>query len=250
MSQRPMVAIPTYLIPSTIISGWTSDAYGVPRGYVAALRRSGLWPVLLPGPDPGAPEDVLAPFSGLLLAGGGDLHPTRYGGEWRPEIYGVDPDRDDIEFDLYRAARRSGVPVFAICRGFQLVNVATGGGIIQHLPDAGLSVGHGQPVTGLSNLHGVRVHGGSTLHGIVGSDRIDDCVSHHHQGVHRLGEGLTAVAWSDDGLVEAVEDGEEGWLLAVQWHPELSAANDPVQQSIFDAFGDEVRRRAAAQVEA
>lgn len=238
-----MVAIPTYWVPQANIRGWTSDAYAVPDGYVAALRRAGLWPVLLPGPDPGRPEDVLAPFSGLLLAGGGDIHPARYGGPPHPEIYAVDRDRDDMEFDLVAAARRMGFPVFAVCRGFQVVNVAAGGTLRQHLPDDDLGVGHGRPISGRSTFHGVRVEEGSRLHGIVGGPVIEHCLSHHHQGVDHLGHDLRPVAWSDDGLVEALEpDGDDpGWLVAVQWHPEVTADDDPVQQALFDAFAVEVR---------
>jgi putative glutamine amidotransferase len=198
---------------------------------------------------------VLGPFSGLLLAGGGDLHPSRYGGPPHPEIYGVDRDRDDIEFDLFSAARRTGLPVLAICRGFQVVNVALGGTLHQHLPDHDLSIRHGEPVTGRSTFHSVEVTPGSRLAGLVGEE-VEHCLSHHHQGVDRLGRGLHAVAWSDDGLVEAAEpdpepaDGPEraGWLVAVQWHPELTAADDPVQQSLFDGFGAEVHRRAGTPV--
>jgi putative glutamine amidotransferase len=244
-----MVAIPTYWVPQANIRGWTSDAYAVPDGYVSALRRAGVWPVLLPGPDPGRPEEVLAPFSGLLLAGGGDIHPSRYGGPPHPEIYAVDKDRDDIEFDLVAAARAAGLPVLAVCRGFQVVNVAAGGTLRQHLPDEDLAISHGRPISGRSTFHAVRVDKESRLHGIVGGDTIEHCLSHHHQGVDQLGDGLRAVGWSDDGLVEAVEphDGAPGWLVAVQWHPEVTAPEDPLQQALFDTFAVEVRAWADRQ---
>jgi putative glutamine amidotransferase len=243
-ARPPLVAVPTYRIPREDIRGWTADAYAVPRTYVEALRRAGAWPVLLPGPDPGPPDEVLAPFAGLLLAGGGDLEPRRYGGEYHPEVYGTDPDRDEIELELLGAARRRGVPVLAICRGFQLVNVATGGTIRQHLPDEDLPVRHGQPMVGTSTFHPVRVEAGSCLAEVVGGDVAERCLSHHHQGVGRVGDGLRAVGWTDDGLIEAVEpeDPGSGWLLAVQWHPEMTAADDPQQQALFDAFAREVRR--------
>lgn len=244
-----MVAIPTYRIPQSDIRGWTSDAYAVPDGYVAALRRAGVWPVLLPGPDPGPPQEVLEPFAGLLLAGGGDIHWSRWGGPPHPETYGVDRDRDDIEFDLCTAARAMGLPVLAVCRGFQVVNVSAGGTLRQHLPDEGLSVSHGRPISGRSTFHPVRVEKGSRLHGVAGGDTVAHCLSHHHQGVDRIGDGLAPVAWSEDGLVEAVEPAAgaaAGWLLALQWHPEATAGDDPVQQALFDAFAAEVRARSQA----
>lgn len=243
-TRPPLVAVPTYRIPHEDIRGWTADAYAVPRTYVEALKRAGVRSVLLPGPDPSPPDEVLAPFGGLLLAGGGDLEPRRYGGEYHPEIYGTDPDRDQVEHDLFHAARRQDLPVLAICRGFQLVNVATGGTIRQHLPDEGLTVLHGQPMVGTSAFHPVQVEPGSCLAKVVGSDVAERCLSHHHQGVGRVGDGLRAVGWSADGLVEAVEpeDPSGGWLLAVQWHPEMTAEDDPQQQALFDAFAAVVRR--------
>lgn len=249
MPRPPMVALPTYWVPQSNIRGWTSDAYAIPDGYVGALRRAGVWPVLLPGPDPGPPEEVLAPFAGLLLAGGGDIHPSRYGGPPHPEIYAVDRDRDDIEFELVTVARAMGFPVLAVCRGFQVVNVSTGGTLRQHLPEEELSISHGRPVSGRSTFHSVQVDKASRLHGIVGGARIEHCLSHHHQGVDRIGDGLAPVAWSEDGLVEAVEhdDGAQGWLLGVQWHPEATAVDDPVQQSLFDAFAVEVRNWAGSR---
>lgn len=243
-TRPPLVAVPTYHVPRGDVRGWTSDAYALPRTYVSALKRAGAWPVLLPGPDPGPPDDVLAPFAGLLLAGGGDLEPRRYGGPDHPEIYGVDPDRDEIELDLFHAARRRGIPVLAICRGFQLVNVACGGTLRQHLPDEELSVTHGQPIIGTSTFHPVRLEPGTRAARVLGGDVVERCLSHHHQGVQRVGDGLRPVGWSDDGLVEAVEpeDPASGWLLAVQWHPEMTADEDPQQQALFDAFAAEVRR--------
>jgi len=183
-------------------------------------------PLLLP-PAPGlGPEDALAPFDGLLLAGGGDLDPARYGGgEHHPAVYGVDPMRDEMELGLAAAAMALGLPTLAICRGMDL---------------------HGHPTRQTSVLHDVKVAAGTRLAAACGREVLR-CTSHHHQGVDRLAEGLAAVAWSGDGLVEAVEAGEtpaahrERWVVGVQWHPEMTAAEDPDQQALFAGFAHVVR---------
>ncbi|MBW3610750.1 MAG: gamma-glutamyl-gamma-aminobutyrate hydrolase family protein [Actinobacteria bacterium] len=246
---RPLVAVPTARVQGGRIEGWGQGAYAVADTYVAALRRAGARPVLLTSPDPDPAEEVLAPFAGLLLAGGGDVDPRRYatGHDERDErIYGVDPDRDDLELDLAAFALESGLPTLAICRGAQVVNVARGGSLYQHLPGPLGRGAHGDPTSGVVVTHGVRVVGDSRLAAVVGSSRLGACTSVHHQGIDRLGEGLRAVAWSDDGLVEALEpDGNGGWLVAVQWHPEVTAAHDPAQQALFDALTEQARHRAA-----
>lgn len=244
------MAVPAYHLPAGRVTGWASGGFALPERYVVALRRAGLAPVLVPGPVGPAPaEEVLAPFAGLLLAGGGDVDPARYGAERHPKVYGVDPDRDAAEFALVPAARRAGLPVLAICRGFQVVNVACGGTLAQHLPDDIGRAAHGDPTGGLGVTHGVRVAEGSRLHeAVAGAERIARCASHHHQGVDRVGAGLAPVGWSDDGLVEALEpeDADGAWMVAVQWHPEETAADDPAQRALFDAFAARAREHAGA----
>jgi putative glutamine amidotransferase len=146
----------------------------------------------------------------------------------------VDQDRDGFEIDLVLAADRERTPTFAICRGAQVVNVAFGGTLHQHLPDHNHLGPHGIPKAGGGLLHDVEVSESSRLFAGSGASVLS-CSSSHHQGIDRLGEGLIPVAWSGDGLIEAVER-PEGWLVAVQWHPEATATSDPAQQSLFDAF--------------
>jgi putative glutamine amidotransferase len=208
----PLVGIPSYHLAHGRVSGWVTGGFALPERYVSALRRAGLRPVILPGHDPSPPEEVLAPLTGLVLAGG---------------------------------ALALGLPTLAICRGFQVLNVLLGGTIEQHLPDR-LGTVHGDPATGRSASHPVRVALGSRLAEAVGEE-LARCTSHHHQGVADIGEGLVPVAWSPDGLVEALEPGDpRGWFVAVQWHPEATAADDPGQQALFDAFAAQVMARAAA----
>ena len=241
----PLVGIPSYHLAHGRVSGWVTGGFALPERYVSALRRAGVRPVILPGHDPSPPEEVLAPLAGLVLAGGGDIEPDRYRAEPHPSVYGVDAERDSTEFELAAAALALGVPTLGICRGFQVVNVLCGGTIEQHLPER-LGTTHGDPATGRSASHPVRVTPDSRLAAAVGEE-LARCTSHHHQGVATLGEGLVPVAWSPDGLVEALEPVDpRGWFVAVQWHPEATAADDPGQQALFDAFAAEVRARAAA----
>lgn len=240
----PLVAVPTYHLAAGRVIDWARGGYAVPEGYVASLRRAGARTLLLP-PSPGvAPEELLAPFDGLVLAGGGDVDPFRYGAPaHHPAVYGVDPIRDESELRLVKAAIGLGMPVLAVCRGMQVVNVALGGTLHQHLPDIqGIDL-HGHPTKQSSVLHGVKVSEGTRLAAACGPEVLR-CTSHHHQGVDRLGAGLTEVAWSGDGLVEAIElDDEDAWIVGVQWHPELTAAEDDIQQALFDALVTAVRAR-------
>ncbi len=208
-----------------------------------ALARAGLATVLLPQIEQNNPEEILESFSGLLLVGGGDVDPRRYGADPHPALYGVDGRRDVAEIALVRTADRIGMPTLAICRGPQVVNVAFGGTLIQHLPDAPDMLAHGAPADGEATMHDVKVAESSRLFDAIGEATVR-CESHHHQGLDRLGEGLIPVAWTGDGLVEAIER-QDGWLVGVQWHPERTAGSDPAQQAMFDAFAQEVQARAA-----
>lgn len=246
---RPLVAVPCSRVEGGAIEGWGPGAYAVAETYVAALRRAGARPVLLTSPESDPPEEVLAPFAGLLLAGGGDVDPRRYAVDHDERVYGIDADRDVFELELTRYAMEMGFPTLAICRGAQVLNVARGGTLYQHLPEPLGRGAHGDPTSGVLVTHGVQVAPGSRLEASVGSSRLGACTSVHHQGIDRVGEGLRAVGWSDDGLVEALEpEADEGWLVAVQWHPEATAADDPSQQVLFDTLTEEARRRTAALV--
>ncbi len=246
----PLVAIPAHGLSPGRVSGWSGGAFAVPEGYINALQRAGMWPMIIPSGLPGGAEDVLAPFSGLLLTGGGDVDPQRYGAEPHPSTYGIDPDRDDLELALIGAAIDSGLPLLAICSGMQVVNVACGGTLSQHLPDLIGSTAHGDPTRDTWVPHPVEIAEGSRLAAAVGAGRLPDCASHHHQGIEKVGHGLQAVAWGEDGLIEALEpDGDSGWVLAVQWHPEVTAAEDDAQQALFDAFAEQVNEQEARRQE-
>jgi putative glutamine amidotransferase len=240
----PLVAIPTYHLGPGKVGNW-EGAYALPEPYVAALRAAGARVALLPPGQPGGAEELLERFDGLLLAGGGDIEPARYGAGDHPAQYGTDPDRDELELELARAAVRMGMPTLGICRGAQLLNVAFGGTLVQHLPDLPVTDGlvrHRDD--GKQAMHGVEVEEGSRLAGALGRLRAEG-LSHHHQGLDRLGDGFRAVAWAPDGLVEGIER-DQGWTVGVLWHPESTAAADPVQHRLLRAFVDVASRRGQA----
>ena len=218
---------------------WEREAVVLPRRYADAVTAAGGIPVLLP-PAPGV-EAALARLDGLMLSGGGDIDPARYGAEPAAQLTSVRKARDAAEFALLDAALSLRLPVLGICRGMQVINVARGGSLHQHLPDVVGHDGHA-PTPGAFGDHEVRVAPGSRLSGILGqSDDLPVATpTHHHQAVSRLGEGLTATAWAEDGTVEAFEaDGGDQFLIAVQWHPE---AGDDL--SLFRALVTAARDRA------
>ncbi len=242
-SPRPLIAVPATHVGAGRVEGWGPGAHAVADTYVAALRRAGARPVILASPEDESAEEVMAPFSGLLLAGGGDVDPRRYAASHDERVYGIDGDRDAFELDLVAFALARGLPTLAICRGAQVVNVACGGSLYQHLPEPMGRGAHGDPTSGVLVTHGVQVAEESQLAAAVGSLRLGACTSVHHQGIDRVGGGLRPVGWSDDGLVEALEpEADEGWLVAVQWHPEITAASDAQQQALFDALVAHARR--------
>jgi putative glutamine amidotransferase len=230
----PQVAVVAYHLRPGRVSFWKVGGYGVPENYIEAVRRAGGRPaMLLPG-DQTPIEEVLEAFDALLLVGGGDIEPSRYGQEQHPEIYGLEPDRDVFEIALLRNADRKRIPTLAICRGMQVMNVAFGGTLIQHLPDHPEYLEHGTPSGRDLARHDVKLAPGSRIAEAAGAEVLS-CSTHHHQGVDGVGDGLSATGWSEDGLIEALER-EEGWMIGVQWHPEDNAEDDPAQQAVFDAL--------------
>lgn len=200
---------------------WDEPADLLPATYADAVAATGAVPVLLPPVAvavPGAVAAVLDGIDALVLAGGADVDPGRYGAERDPQTGPARPDRDDWETHLLHGALERGVPVLAICRGMQVLNVALGGTLVQHLPD---HVGHDEhaPQPGVHGRHAVRVEPSSRLGSVVGPEV--DVATYHHQAVDRLGSGLVACGWAQDGTVEAVELPSAGFALGVQWHPEV-----------------------------
>jgi putative glutamine amidotransferase len=220
------------------VEGWEKPGVAAPTPYVEALHRAGareaiLMPVAIDDADA---FEVLERFDGLLLMGGGDLRPEEYGQERRDEVYGVIAHRDRFEIALARAAVERGLPTLAICRGHQVLNVALGGSLDQHISERNGLLAHGKPgVPGGSSVHDVDLEPGSRLAEAMGGTRVS-CSSHHHQAVDRAGDGLRVTARAPDGVVEGIELDGDAWIVGAQWHPEDSAADDPAQQRLFDMF--------------
>ena len=213
--------------------------YTLPSEYVAAVQRAGAVPVLIP-PLPELAQRYLELVDGIVLAGGGDLDPAHYGGDRHETIYSVDAQRDALELSLARLIVERRQPMLAICRGMQVLNVALGGSLIEHLPAVvGEDVLHRKPPRE-PVPHAVRVKAGSQLARIAGAVEFAP-MSWHHQAIRQPAPGLEVVATAPDGTIEAVELPAHPWLIAVQWHPELTAATDPAQQRLFDALVNAVK---------
>ncbi|MGW4586630.1 gamma-glutamyl-gamma-aminobutyrate hydrolase family protein [Amycolatopsis thermoflava] len=210
-ASKPIIGLTTYTEKASW-GVWHTDAALLPRSYVDATSNAGGIPVLLPTGD----TQALSAVDALVLTGGADVEPHRYGQE--PEDRTVTrPDRDAAEFALARAALDRGLPVLGVCRGMQVLNVALGGSLIQHLPDRVGHSGH-QPSPGVYGPTHVTLAEGSRIAGILGADA--KCQCYHHQAVDRLGDRLRAVGHAADGTIEAVELPGAGFVVGVQWHPE------------------------------
>lgn len=237
---RPRIGVVAQPLVEGRVRGWPSRAFGVPATYVGALRRAGAMPVLFPPPTD--VEELLGLVDGVLLMGGGDVEPSRYGGADRPELYGIEPTRDELELAVVDAAERSRVPLLAICRGIQVLNVAHRGTLHQHLPEVEGAGTHGEPTSGDPVDHDVKLAPGSRIALAAGADVVA-ASSHHHQAIDVVGDGLVATGWTEDGLVEAIEVDGDGWVIGVQWHPEDTAERDPAQQRLFDELVRRAERR-------
>jgi putative glutamine amidotransferase len=212
---RPVVGITTYVVPAKW-SYWELEAALVPADYVRAVERAGGRPLLVP-PTANGVAETLDAVDGLVFSGGADLDPGLYGQEPHPETFGVGEGRDRAELALLEGALARDMPVLAICRGSQVLNVARGGDLVQHLPDVVGDEKH-KHTPGAFADHEVSLEQGTRLADILG-DRAP-VKSHHHQGFGRVGEGLRVAAHAEDGTVEAVEDPSRRFALGVLWHPE------------------------------
>lgn len=232
----PLIAIVAARLASGRVRGWRRAGFGVPEPYVTGIRRAGGRAVFLPPGDDAPAEELLRGFDGVLLAGGGDIDPPRYGETAHSSVYGIERERDATEFGVVRCALDAGLPTLCICRGLQVLNVALGGTLHQHLPDLPDLIPHGTPVLDESVYHDIALTAGSSVAKACGTDVVTGR-SHHHQAVDRLGDGLVVTGTSQDGVVESIEpESSPGWLVAVQWHPEDTAPSDPANQGLFDAL--------------
>jgi putative glutamine amidotransferase len=212
---RPLIGITTY-VEEASWSHWRAPAALIPFAYVRAVERAGGRALLVPPDDDGV-DETLDALDGLILSGGNDVDPAAYGADPHAATGGVRPERDRAELALLEGALARDMPVLAVCRGSQILNVARGGDLVQHLPEVVGDEKH-RETPGVFSAHDVRVDPESRLGGLVG-DRAP-VKSHHHQGFGRVGGGLRETAWADDGTLEAVEDPSKRFALGVLWHPE------------------------------
>ena len=231
--QNPLIGLTTY-------GRGADNRYTLPADYIDAVRRAGGVPLLI-APGESRVEAILDVIDALVLSGGGDIDPSRYDGKRHDTNYSIDQERDSLELELARRVIDSSIPTLGICRGAQILNVVQGGKLIEHIPDeVGGKVLHRapprEPVT-----HGVKLKTGSRLAKILGRDQFD-ATSWHHQALRGAAAGFDAVAHAPDGTIEAIEMPSHPWMIAVQWHPELSAASDPLQQKLFDALVEAARK--------
>ncbi|HSD10244.1 MAG TPA: gamma-glutamyl-gamma-aminobutyrate hydrolase family protein [Candidatus Binatia bacterium] len=230
--RRPLIGVSSYPRFNSRIAN--REVYPLPTSYVDAVRCGGGSPVILPPGDPD-PARLLDAIDGLVLSGGGDVAPERYNGRSHETIYGVSEERDSFEIALARAALdRADLPVLCICRGMQVLNVALGGDLHPHLPDLDMSTVEHRLPDRIHTYHRAMVDPASRLAGMLGSTEVSVC-SWHHQAIDQLAPGLKAVAWAEDGIIEAVEHESHALAIAVQWHPEMQL-DDPAQQRLFRAF--------------
>ena len=226
MSTLPVIGITTY-------GRNTKGRFHLPGDYVDAVRAGGGLPVLLP-PGEAHIGDILRVIDGLILSGGEDIDPRLYKGMPHPSIERVDPERDAFELALARAVLEGDLPVLGICRGHQMLNVATGGDLIPHLPEWQRNgvVHRGDQEREV--IHPVQVEPGTRLAEILGVAEVPT-VSLHHQGMGKISPEWQPCAYAPDGLVEAQEHRDHPWMIAVQWHPEM-AYREPAQIRIFQAL--------------
>ena len=234
---RPVIGITSYAQDAKW-GVWDLPAVLIPLAYVDAVEAAGGRAVVIPPTDVGV-DETLSALDAVIFSGGADVDPSRYGAEPHPETDTPQARRDAGEMALLEAALERDMPVLAICRGFQLLNVARGGDLIQHLPE---EVGHDvhKQVPGEFAVHAVEVKEGTRLAAIVGER--SDVTSHHHQALGRVGDGLVETAWAADGTLEAVEDPSRRFAVGVQWHPESGE-----DAALFEALVEEAREYRAAR---
>jgi putative glutamine amidotransferase len=234
---KPLIGITTYVTPAKW-SYWELEAALIPADYVRAVERAGGRALLVPPSEDGV-EETLQALDGLLFSGGSDLDPSLYNQKPHDETFGIHEARDRAELALLEAALARDMPVLAICRGSQVMNVARGGDLVQHLPEVVGDEKH-KHTPGTFADHDVTLEEGTRLGSLLGERA--QVKSHHHQGIGRIGEGLEVAAHAEDGSVEAVEDPDRRFAVGVLWHPE--AGEDA---RLFDELVREAEQYHAAR---
>lgn len=242
MTRRPVIGLTTYTERAQTLV-WDTDFALLHNVYVDAVARAGGIPVLLPPQEHGA-DDVIERLDALVLSGGSDVTPERYRQQPHPHTTVVRPWRDDWELRLLERALAVDLPVLGVCRGAQLLNVALGGTLDQHIPD---TVGHQRhsPAPGVFGKTRVTLRSGSVLAGLLGQETMAAC--YHHQALAEVAPGLEVTGMSDDGTVEAIELPGRRFVLGVQWHPEQNGEDLRLFEALVAAAVSEAAVPAAAE---
>ncbi len=235
---RPVIGITAYAESDVSWGAWAVPAAVIPLAYVQQVEAAGGRALIVPPSEDGI-DETLDALDGILFSGGSDIDPVEYGHDPHPETNGVRPERDRAELALLTAALERDVPVLAVCRGSQVLNVARGGDLVQHLPEVVGDEKH-KHTAGVFADHDVDVKAESKLGSLLGERA--PVKSHHHQGFGRIGEGLVETAWAEDGTLEAVEDPAKRFAVGVLWHPE-----EGEDGALFRALVDEARAYRAAK---
>jgi putative glutamine amidotransferase len=236
---RPLIGITAYAEPSVRWGVWDVPAAVIPLAYVRQVEAAGGRALLVPPSEEGI-DETLDALDGVLFSGGSDIDPSEYGHDAHVETTGTRPDRDRGELVLLRAALERDMPVLAVCRGSQVLNVARGGDLVQHLPEIVGDEKH-KHTPGVFADHDVEVKNGTRLAELLGERA--PVKSHHHQGYGNLGEGLVEAAHAEDGTVEALELPEKRFAVGVLWHPE-----EGEDAALFRALVDEARAYRQARM--
>ena len=234
MTQKPVIGLTTYGTKET-------GEYHLPVQYIECVRRAGGVPVLIPS-DGEEAGDVCERLDGIVFPGGGDINPKYYQGEQHPQIYNIDDERDKGEFKVAEVILAQRKPTLAICRGIQILNIFLGGTLHEHLPETyGETIQHRLPPR-VACRHKVDILPGTKLKSILGQAEVE-IVSWHHQALKDVAKDLVVTSRSKDGVIEGIEMDSHPWLVGVQWHPELSAAEDFLQQKLFNALVEQIQQQ-------
>lgn len=222
-------------LENDFVSDYYESYYIIPSLYIDAVRRAGGIPLLIPPDASQETHELIQRLDGLIITGGADIEPKHYHGNTsHPNLTKHDHERDSSEMSLIHAWLKTEKPLLCVCRGMQVLNVALGGTMHEHIPDIRQEDIH-RSADGKWTVHEIAVDEESILAKIMGTNSVNT-YSGHHQALNKIGEGLCAIAQAPDGIVEALSHETHAWTVAVQWHPEKSAATDPSQQAIFDAL--------------
>ncbi len=234
LTQQPLIGLTGSIIHDQ--SG--SQVVQVGQAYITAIQRAGGLPTLIPpGFSDRSLSALVSRLDGVLFTGGTDIDPACFNGQPHPQVYGISPERDALEFALLEKALAAGKPILAICRGIQVLNVGLGGSLYTHIQDQKLDALKHDWFPNYprdKRAHSVHLKSGSRLADIIQAEEIG-VNSLHHQGIDRMGKNLEAVGFAPDGLVEAVVVKGADFALGVQWHPEC-LPDDPHAQALFQAF--------------